>query len=120
MVMQFSNLTGREQAAAAIRRRWQLHVPKPKACDKPLAPALVLPANHCQGDRSCPFPPLFAGRCRQHARDVIAEGSPVGNGHGLLRDYGLVASAPEEQTGARAHNPALPRCRTKSKPKPLN
>lgn len=92
--MGFSGLSTvrKERAARAMRRRWKLAVPKvaEKVPEAIPAPVPVLPANHCQGDRSCPFPPLFAGRCRQHARDEIARGSSVGTAHAVLREYGLV------------------------------
>ena len=68
------------RSTAAVRKRWALHVSKPKTHRTAIVPARtpILAANHCQGDRSCPFPPIVQGRCRQHARDAIAEGSTVG------------------------------------------
>jgi hypothetical protein len=106
-----------ERLARQSRKRWALHVPKQKSLDSaptvPPAAMLAAAANHCQGDRSCPFPPLFKGRCRQHARDALANGSQVGTAHALLRAFGLVEPA---ETQTRPEPAYRRRCKGARKP----
>jgi len=104
--MHFGNLTpaGKERVARGMRKRWALYTSKPKEKPAPTPEVKRQPcidANHCQGDRSCPFPPLFAGRCRQHARDATAEESSVGTARAMLREYGMVESEAHEAQRAR-------------------
>ena len=97
-----------ERATKGIRKWAALHVRKPHREVLVIpGPAPQIPANHCQGDRSCAFPPMFQGRCRQHFRDLQAEGSLSGTCHGLLVADGFV----ESETQMR---PAYRRCTPQS------
>lgn len=87
--------THHERAQRAARKWRALHpIRGPRKCHvvpgNVISPVREIPDGHCQGDRSCPFPPLREGRCRQHSRDMIAAASPVGTAHALMREYGLV------------------------------
>ena len=56
-------------------------------------------------ERGCPFPAILGRRCRQHARDLMSEASPIGGTESYNRDYGLTA-APEYEPrakGCRSH-----------------
>jgi hypothetical protein len=87
----------RKRNQLALKKRWALRVKpakvEPSFRESTPTPAPVLAANHCQGERSCPFPPMVkGGRCRQHARDAVSEGSEVGNAHSQMRELGLITS----------------------------
>jgi hypothetical protein len=114
MAMSLTNASpaARKRNAAAIRRRWQLYVPKAKEKPAPTPELRRQPCtdpNRCAADPACPFPPMIEGRCRQHARDAMAEESSVGTAYAMLRDYGLVTA--DDRTEIRAHNPTLLRCK---------
>jgi hypothetical protein len=108
--MQFSGLTpeGRDRARRAIRKRWALYT-KTKKVDSPHEPT---PLRRCLEPRAdgrcaepaCPYPSGEGAFCRQHSRDQIAESSPVGTAHALLREFGMV----EPSEGAAATISALP------------
>jgi hypothetical protein len=110
--MELSPITAeRQERARRGARKWNaLRVLQPRT----EAPAVVpeprpqIPADRCQGDRSCPFPPLFQGRCRQHSLDLTAERSQIGVAHGMLREYGLLV---EPEPPSVMHR----RCRAKKK-----
>jgi hypothetical protein len=88
-----------ERSRKAFAKWNALHPTRERGTVEPLIPfaPAPIPESHCQADPGCPFPPLREGRCRQHARDAIAEASPVGTAHALMREYGLVEPA-ETQT----------------------
>lgn len=106
--MHFGKLSaeGKERAARAVRRRWQLHVPKPKEVDSssqstPLGRCLEPRVDGRCAEPACPYPRSAGAFCRQHSRDQIAENSPVGTAHSLLRDFGLVTASDSDESAER-------------------
>lgn len=101
----------RQRVSAAIRKRWALWTPKQK--QSAVTGSLLLPVTtaevkrqpctdptRCSADAACPFPPVVQGRCRQHARDAVAEESTVGTAHGLLVEFGMVEHDDREKSTA--------------------
>ena len=99
MVMEAIAITSEhQQRAQKAARKWNLLHPTRERRSNlgldPNLPAPVIAEGRCQADPGCIFPPMIAGRCRQHARDVTAEGSSVGTAHGLLLEAGFIESEP--------------------------